>query len=106
MCDIGAGEDVENLLVMCGEFERDWWGGMDDMSRIVGIEEWLEEYGSVCTEDMVAWLLWKGLERVSDTVMEEVGVCIVYWIGKWWQRWICCMVSQWMNFGPLPFPHL
>ena len=41
----------------------------------------------------MAWLLWKGLERVSDTVLVEMSVCIMYWIGKWWQRRICCMVS-------------
>ena len=93
MSDSGAGDNVENLLVMCGEFERDWWVVMDEMSRIVGIEEWLGEYGSVCTEDMVAWLLWNGLEGGSDTVMEEFGICIMYWIGKWRQRRICCMVS-------------
>ena len=39
MCDSGAGEDVENLLVICGKFERDWWVVMDEMSRIIGIEE-------------------------------------------------------------------
>ena len=25
MCESGAGEDVDHLLVMCGEFERDGW---------------------------------------------------------------------------------
>ena len=24
MCESGAGEDVEHLLVLCGYFERDW----------------------------------------------------------------------------------
>ena len=37
-------------------------------------------------EDKVALLLGKGLEGVSGTVMEEVGECTMYWIGKWWQR--------------------
>ena len=30
--------------------------------------------------------LGKGVKRVSDTVMEEVEECDMYWIGKWWQR--------------------
>ena len=30
----------------------------------------------------VALLLGKGVEGVSDTVMEEVGECIMYWIEK------------------------
>ena len=25
-------------------------------------------------------------KRVSDIVMEEVGECVKYWIGRWWQR--------------------
>ena len=28
----------------------------------------------------------KGVEGACDTVMEEVGECVMYWIGKWWQR--------------------
>ena len=40
----------------------------------------------MCKESRVALLLGKGVERISDTVMEEVGECILYWIGKWWQR--------------------
>ena len=51
----------------------------------------LEEYGRVCKKGKVA--LEKGLEGVSDTVMEEVGECFMYWTGKWWQRRICCMES-------------
>ena len=31
-------------------------------------------------------MLGKGVDGVSDTVMKEVGKCIMYWIGKWWQR--------------------
>ena len=38
----------------------------------------------------MALLLGKGMDGVSDTVMEEVGECGMYWI-KWWQRRICCM---------------
>ena len=34
----------------------------------------------------LALLFGKGVERVSNIVMEEAGECIMYWIGKWWQR--------------------
>ena len=49
----------------------------------------------MCKEDKVALLLGKGVEGVSDTMMEEVGECIMYRIGKWWGRegLICCMDS-------------
>ena len=37
-------------------------------------------------EECKVALLLGGVEGVSDTVMEEVGECVMYWIGKWWQR--------------------
>ena len=64
MCGSGAGEDVEHLLVTCGEFERDQWVLADEVSRIVGAGEWLEEYGRVCKKGKVALLLGKGVDRV------------------------------------------
>ena len=88
-------EKMEHLLVTCGGFERDWWVPMDEVSRIAGTREWLEEYGRVCNEDMVALLLgrvcreWrggKGMEGVSERVMEEVRKYVMYWIEKWWQK--------------------
>ena len=45
MCESGAGEDVEHLLVMCGEFGRDRWVLVDEVSRVVETGETLEEYG-------------------------------------------------------------
>ena len=48
------------------------------MSRIVRAGKWLEEYGRVCKEAKMALLLGKGVEGVSDTVMEEVGECVMY----------------------------
>ena len=36
MCDSGAGKDVEHLMVMCVEFERDQWVLTDEVSKIVG----------------------------------------------------------------------
>ena len=70
MCVSGGGEDVEHLLVMCGKFEKHRCVLADEMSRIVGPAEWLEEYGRVCKEGKVALLLGKGVERVNDTMME------------------------------------
>ena len=45
---------------------------MDEVSRII-------EAGWVCKE--VVLLLGKGVEGVSDTVVEEVGECVMYRIG-------------------------
>ena len=50
MYESGAGEDVEHLLVMCGEFERDRWLLADEVSRIAGAGEWLEERWRWCWE--------------------------------------------------------
>ena len=59
---------------------------MNKVSRIIVAGEWPEEYGRVCKEAKVALLLGKGVEGVSDTVMEEVDEFVMYWTGKWWQR--------------------
>ena len=39
MCESGAGEDVEHLLVMCGEFERNRWVLVNKVSRVAGAGE-------------------------------------------------------------------
>ena len=39
----------------------------------------------VCKESKIAALLGKGVEGVSDRVMEE-SKCDMYWILKWWLR--------------------
>ena len=39
MCENGEGEDVEQLLVTLGEFVRDSWIIVDEMSRIIGAGE-------------------------------------------------------------------
>ena len=46
VCDSGAGDDVEHLLVTW-EFERDRWVMADKVSIIVKAEEWLKECGRV-----------------------------------------------------------
>ena len=91
----------------CGEFERDRWVLADEVSRIVGAGEWLEEYERVCKEGKVTLLLGKSVEGVSDTVMEEVGECIMYWIGKWWQRRKDLLYGELMDrFRSPPLPPL
>ena len=40
----------------------------------------------MCKEGKVALLLGKGVEGISDTVVVEVGDCIMHWMEKWWQR--------------------
>ena len=47
----------------CGEFERDWCVLADEVGRIVGAGEWLEEYGRVCKEGKVgAGGIWKSVQ--------------------------------------------
>ena len=39
MCESGVGEDVEHVVVTCGEFGRDRCIVVDEVSRILGVEE-------------------------------------------------------------------
>ena len=86
MCDSGVEEDVAYFLVGCGEFERDRQVLLDDVWRIVGAREWLNEFSRVDKEGKMVLLLGKGMEDICNRVMEEVGECVVYWLGRWWQR--------------------
>ncbi len=40
----------------------------------------------MCKEGTAILLLGKNVEGVSDKVMEELGECIMFWVGKWRQR--------------------
>ena len=42
----------------------------------------LESSGRVDEEEKVALLLGKGVEGVCNKVLEEVGKCIEYWLGR------------------------
>lgn len=86
MCDSGIGEDVVHFLVVCGEFEWDRQVLVDEVQRIVGAGEWIDEFGKVGKEGKVALLLGKGVEGVSNRVLEEVGECVMQWLKKWWKR--------------------
>ena len=56
MCDSGIGEDVAYFLVGCGEMVL-----LDDVCRIEGSREWLDEFWRVDEEGKVALLLGKGV---------------------------------------------
>ena len=43
ICDNRVGEDVAHFLVDCGELERNWLVLLDDVCRIMGAREWLDE---------------------------------------------------------------
>ena len=86
MSDSGVWEDVAHFLVVYGEFERDQLVLLDNVCRIVGVKEWLGEFWTVEEEGKVALLLEKGVEGICNTVMEDVGKCVLYWLGRWWQR--------------------
>ena len=51
-----------------------------------GASEWLDEFLRVDEEGKVPLLLGIGVEGICNRVMLEVGECIVYWLGRWWQR--------------------
>ena len=78
MCDSGVGEDVAHFLVGCGEFERGGLVLLDDVCRIVGAREWVDEFCRVYEEGKLALLLGKGVEGICNRVMEDVGECILY----------------------------
>ena len=86
ICDNRGGEYVAHFLVGCTEFERNWQVLLDDMCRIVGAGEWLDEFWRVDEEGKVSLLLRKGVEGIYSRVMDDVGEFVVYWLGRWWQR--------------------
>ena len=46
----------------------------------------MDEFWRVAEEGKVALLLGKGVECICKAVMEVVE-CVLYWLGRWWQRW-------------------
>ena len=64
MCKSSVQEDVKDLLVVCGEYERYRRVRVDEVSRIVEVGEWLKEYERVCKEGKAALLLGKGVVGV------------------------------------------
>ena len=47
---------------------------------------WLDVFWRMDEEGKVALLLGKGVEDICNRMMEEVGECVLYWLGRWWQR--------------------
>ena len=75
------------FLVNCEEFERDRQVLLDDVCRIVGALEWLDEFWREEEEgEKVALLLGKGVDGICNGMIGDVGECEVYWFGRWWQR--------------------
>ena len=67
ICVNDAGEAVEHLLVMCGEFDRDWQVQADEVRKIVGTGEWLEEMEEC--ERRVRWnCCWEKVWREKVTL--------------------------------------
>ena len=82
MCDSGVGEDVAPFLVGCGGFERD---GL----VLLCVELWGPESGWM---DFGEWTrrerwhcFWEKGEGICNRV-EDVGECVLYWLGRCWQR--------------------
>ena len=46
----------------------------------------MDEFWRVDEEGMVTLLLEKWVEGICNRVMEEVGECVLYCLGRWWQR--------------------
>ena len=53
---------------------------LDDVCRIVG-GKWLDEFCREDNKENVALLLGKGLGGVCNRVIDEVGKCVVFWLG-------------------------
>ena len=74
----------------CGSFP----GGLsgicarsDGAVRItVWAREWLDEFWREDEKGKMALLLGKGVEGICNREMEDVGECVLYWLGRWWQR--------------------
>ena len=93
MYDSDMGEDVAHFLVGCEEFERYRMVLLDDLCRIVGAREWLDEFCRVDTKGKMA-LLGKGVAGICNRVMEKVGSALcIGWSDDDRQGSNCCMVK-------------
>ena len=87
------------------EFERDQLVLLDDVYRIVGAREWLDEL-RVDEVGKVALLLGKGVEGICNRMM-DVGECILYWLGRCGREESnCCMGRLLLDIGPPLSCHL
>ena len=77
---------------------------LEDVSRIVGAGEWLDEFWIVDEERKLALLLGKGDEGICDRVMESV-YCIG-WVGGGREGSNCCIGRLLLDIGPPPSCYL
>ena len=93
VCDNGIEEDVAHFLMVCREFGKDRHALVDEVRRIMGAGEWLDEFGNVGKEEKMALVLGKGVEGVSKDCWRKrwVNICIVNESGGKEGR-IYCMV--------------
>ena len=71
---------------------------VQDVSRIVGAREWLDEFWRVNVEGKVALLLGN---RVEDICHRDVGVWVVYRLGNGGREESnCFMLRLLLDFGP------
>ena len=55
---------------------------LDDVCSIVGAREWVDEFWRMDEEGKVALLLGNEVLGICNRVMEEVGECVLYWLGR------------------------
>ena len=85
MCgDIGVGKDVAHWWVVGNWREIGWCCLMIVVE--LWAPEWLDKFWRVDEDGKVALLLGKGVTGICNRVVEDVGECVLYWLGRWWQR--------------------
>ena len=63
--------------------------------------EWLDESWGVDEERKVALVLGEGVEGICNSVMEDVGECVLYWVGRWCQDGSNCFMGRLLvDIGP------
>ena len=55
---------------------------VDEVCGIMGAGKWLDKFGEMSNEGKVTLLLGKGVEGVSEILLEEVGELAGHWLGK------------------------
>ena len=64
----------------------------------MGPREWFDEFWRVDKDGKVD-CYWEMDGGYTNRVMEDVGVCILYWLCRWWQRRSnCCMARLLLGY--------
>ena len=77
---------MAHFLLGYWEFERDLLMLLDDMCITLWDRGWLDEFWQEDEEGKMALLLDKGVENICYRVMKDMGECVLYRLGRWWQR--------------------